>query len=257
MVNDGPRGPPAARDNSLPDRQIRCVPGAALTAGRGAPKIARMTTPSLPEGVRRVGPADVPCVGEPPVPVRRVARALERAKGDVAKVSVELPGLTEPDVEAARRLIELQPAELDPRPAIATLLGLAVPLGVGATFLAPAGWTLFGLACALFVPLPEAPGSCSSGSRSRSRRCSARSGSSLPEMMRAAAPGGATARGRSVSVVAYCFLRMIPTPNALPFEACMRRFSDPTASPLASNWTTGVLSVSVSAAISAPSSSLT
>jgi len=123
------------------------------------------TAPSLPDGVRRLGFADVTCIGEPPVPVRRVARALERAKGDAAKVRLELPGLTDADVEATRQLvarhladlIEVYPFLVVPAVVLLPMPLLAVPYRREATALwAAITGVLLGLSMAymaIFMPI--------------------------------------------------------------------------------------------------------
>ncbi|MCO5168987.1 MAG: hypothetical protein M9894_21815 [Planctomycetes bacterium] len=115
--------------------------------------------PDLPPGVRALGPAGVPCVGAPPVPVRVVAGALDRARGDVTRSLTLLPALAPAEVEAAQRLIEQQPEALDPRPPVRALLGLALPLGLGAALLAPAGLLPLFVLLMLVIPIPDETGS--------------------------------------------------------------------------------------------------
>ncbi|HZV01450.1 MAG TPA: hypothetical protein VFF73_32350 [Planctomycetota bacterium] len=83
---------------------------------------------------RPIGPTGVPCVGDAPLTVFAIARAIEGAgllpeKIDAARRAH--PTLTEDDARAAIELAEREPASLAPRPGLALLATLALPLGVG------------------------------------------------------------------------------------------------------------------------------
>lgn len=120
-----------------------------------------MELPAAEARVRAAGPAGVPAVGEPPVPVRTVLRALERAAGTeeakLAAVAAAL-GLAQDDVLAARTVAELKPAALDVRPPPMTLLSLTVPVALGAWLVGPALLGVAWVLCALpMLQAKEAP----------------------------------------------------------------------------------------------------